>query len=589
MSGFGLVKCLQLVLQHITYDKRITMMHQINMLHAHCVGHPYGYGELQLQTSGSSSQLAAAHAQHAGCDKHVAHDQHLLCGSLFYCKLRSLPLGHKCHGSAPWYVRLINKRPRTMHMMQERVLFAGRSLVLSPPTAIPLGPSQDDWGTTPYIISAGGAPLQHRSIQSSKGLDSPLLESSGHQDQQQQHGPATLQQAIADEIQTAAYNAGSSDNLAVVVIDVSQHRLPAGAGASSHVCSQPTCMSEAVCDTSSPLGTGLHKADAADPDIASSDEIFLLKHSGRTTKGNRLLEHALPAELASGFKSDAADAPGWSGIALWHDISQISLGSIISRPDKPTACYRLLHQLAELPRYADHLHTSWLGPPVLSTMSSWARPHLPRFATSQGLTPPHPHADEARLVPCTDALWALEEDLKAPLHGGTSQLMLSPGTMLQLVPKTDAIPASCCSWHGWDSQLEAANGGSGPLCDDSNTQDCTAWCTPDAVALAWVVAGMYSEGLDHSQILLDDASDRQPADDVFTSDSTPAFSSDSHPVKRVPSRAPEWHHDTVHEWQKYCKGRSFARGSFGEVWHAERTSGGPHGECPSALQTPDDC
>lgn len=466
-----------------------------------------------------------------------------------------------------------------MYMMQECVSFAGRSIVLSPPTAIPLGPSQDEWGTTPQSISAGGASQQHGSIPSSAGLtlDSPLLESSSYQDQQQQHGPMTLQQAIADDIQTAAYNAGSSDNLAVVVVDVSQHRPSAGAGASSYVCTQPACMSESVCDTSSPLGTGPHEAKAADPDIASSDGIVLLKHNRGTTEENRILEHALPAELALGFKSDAADMPEWPGIAVWHDISQVSLGSIISRPDTPTAYYRLLQQLAELPRYADHLHTSWVGPPVLSTMSSWAQPHLPRFATSQCLTPPHPVADEAGLGPCADALWAPKESLKAPLHGGTSQVMLSPGTMLRLVPKTDAIPA----WNDWDSHWEAANDCSGLLCDDSNTLDCTAWFTPDAAALALVVAGMYSEGLDHSQALPDDASDRQPADDGSGLGSTP--------MRHVASGASDWQHDTVREWQKYSKGRSFARGSFGEVWHAERTIGGPHGECLPTLQTPDAC
>ena len=444
----------------------------------------------------------------------------------------------------------------------ENSVCAGWTLSLSPPAAIPLGPTHGDWGA-PHPLSASEVPEQHGcSCSVGKASDIACMEGSAHQDcqDQQQHGPPTLQQAISDKVQTAAYDSGSSDNLAVVVLDLSRQPT-ADAEANPHLCCKAAGMSEANCAVSLPQCIALEDESKG---TASADDSFPSNQRRSTNQEpNKIFGRALSAELASGSAFEFGQPPEWSGVTLWHDGSQVSLGSSVGRSDKPTSQYKLLQQMAELPRYADHVHTSWAGLPVLSTTSLWLQPHLPRFATSHCPTSPHPHAEEGI---CTDVLWGLDEGLEASLHKGSSQVMLSPGTMLQLVPRTDAIPASC-SWDAWDSSpcyLGPADNCPGPVCDALHTRDNADWLTTTAVALAEVALDMYFELSTHGPALPDDALDQHPEDVIPGSDSIT--------VQRVP--VSQWQHGTVHEWQKYHRGRSFARGSFGEVWHAEKASAG---------------
>ena len=448
-------------------------------------------------------------------------------------------------------------------------LNAGHILLLHPPAAIPLMPPGDEW-VAPHILPISEVPEPHGcSSNVGQASESTCMGGNTHQDQQQ-HGPMTLQQAVADKIQAAAYDSGSSDNLAVVVLDIAPQP-SAGDGAESSLC----CIAGSVSDeanraTSAPEYVALQEgcADSQARDAASEDEHTQPEqHSKIKQEPDKILGHALPAEMASGFEFEFADAPEWPGVTLWRDIGQISLGSIVGRPDKPAARYKLLQQMAELPRYADHVHISWAGLPVLSSMSLWLQPHLPRFATSPCPTSPHPYAEGGF---CSDMLWGpgAQEDLEASLSQGSSQVMLSPGSMLQLVPGTDAIPASC-SWDAWDSSsctLRPVGDCFGPLCDAFSAQDNTEWLTTTSVAVAQVTSSMSVEALSQDQAFADDVVRQHPADTVSTSNASY--------VQRVPGITSDWQNDTDHQWHKYHRGRNFAHGSFGEVWHAERASAG---------------
>ena len=467
-------------------------------------------------------------------------------------------------------------------------LAAGHTLLLHPPAAIPLGPPQDAWGASHPLPASPLEPTQDekraRHLLSASEVPEPLgcsrgagsasektcVGGSADEDQHQQHGPITLQQAIADKIQAAAYDSGSSDNLAVVVLDIAP---PPSAGSEAELCScckAGSLSDEASCATSAPecvaLQTGCADSQGA-RDMALEDECLhrnqrsKIKHEPDTTP-----EHAVPADMASGFELEFPEAAEWPGITLWRDVSQITLGSVVGRPNEPAAGYKLLQQVAELPRCADHVHTSWAGLPVLSSKSLWLQPQLPRFATSPCPTSLYPHAEEGL---CSDVLWGPGQGLEASLPQGSSQMMLSPGTLLQLVPGTDANPASC-SWDAWDSSGGSsgpAEGCFGPLCDAFNAQDDTDWLSTTSVAFAQITSTMFSEALaGQDQALPDNVIVQHPADTVSTSD--------SNYVQYVQGRTSDWQHDAVHQWQKYHRGRNFARGSFGEVWHAERASTG---------------
>ena len=394
---------------------------------------------------------------------------------------------------------------------------------------------------------------------------------SAGQQHQQQHGPMTLQQAVADNIQAAAYDSGSSDNLAVIVLDIAPQP-SAHSGADSCFCCEAGSLSaEADSATSAPECVAVqegHTDSQGARDTASEDEcVHANQRSKIQQEANSMRGHALPAEMAPGCKVEFIEAPEWPGMTVWPDVSQVSLGNVVGRPDQPAAQYKLLQQMAELPRYADHVHTSWAGLPVLSSMSLWLQPHLPRFATSPGPTSPHPHAEGGV---CSDVLWGYREGLKASLLQGSSQVMLSPGTMLQLVPGLDAVPARC-SWDLLDSRsctLGPAEDGFGPSCDAFSAGDNPDWLTTTSVALAHITSGMYSEALTgQDQASPQDVISQHPADTV------PSMSNSTY-VQHVAGRTSNWQHDTAPEWQKYHRGRNFARGSFGEVWHAERAPAG---------------
>ena len=447
-------------------------------------------------------------------------------------------------------------------------LNAGHTLLLHPSAAIPLGPPQDEWGA-PHLLPVSEVPEPHgcnRCV--GQASASTCMGCNIHQDQQQ-HGPMTLQQAVADKIQTAAYDSGSSDNLAVVVLDIAPQP-SAGSGAESCLCCKAGSVSdEANCATSTPecvaVQEGCTDSQGA-RDTAPEDEHTCPKQRSKIQhEPDKILGHALPAEMASGFQFEFAEAPEWPGVTLWRDVSQILQGSIIGRPDKPAAQYKLVQQMAELPRYADHVHTSWAGLPILSSMSLWLQPHLPRFATSPCPTSPHPYAEGGV---CSDMLWG-PWGLEASLPQGSSQVMLSPGTMLQLVTGAGAIPASC-SWNAWDSSgrtLRPAGDCFKPLYDALNAQDNIEWLTTTSVALAQVTSSMSSEALtSQDQAFADNVIGQHPAGSVSTSNTSS--------VQRWPGITSDWQNDTDHKWQKYHRGRKFARGSFGEVWRAERASAG---------------
>lgn len=401
----------------------------------------------------------------------------------------------------------------------------------------------------------------------------------------QVHGPATLPQAIATSIQQAAYDGGSSDNLAVVVLDIASgamRSLSAQDAAQSDASVSSTCQAFGAMGTSSQYKSDLlplqqqqhqqHESEQeqqqqrqqqqqqrivaghvheADIDFSTNAQQTTSSHPEEPLSG-----HALPAEHLNFQTSSLADMPG---ITLWQDDSQLASGTLIGRADGPQS-YRLLDQVAQLPRYADHIHTSWLGLPILSSLSLWIQPHWPNPATSGWLTPPFiPSPQHASWE--EDGVDSWEHDLA--VHGSSSQLMLSPGSMLQLAYQKRWTPQSC-SWVSADST------------PSTPSTPCTVWDSayPDAVshsaawlngaasAMAQVVAAM---PVDTDTEHTDGYDQAWSADGMLKQMDLSAGGNGSY-LQPVPA--------LQRGWQKYERGRNFARGSFGEVWHAEQAAEG---------------
>jgi len=393
--------------------------------------------------------------------------------------------------------------------------------------------------------------------------------------EQQAHGPDTLQQAIASSIQQAAFDAGSSDNLAVVVLDINpgssssiKAQDPAQADASvrspcnaNGTCPQQECKlllaqqqqqhQQNQHQRQQELDTVADTTYGTEPAFSS-----YVKQTGSSHLTDQN-SHALPAEHFD-FQT-----PGFSslpGVTLWQDNSQIAPGTFIGHATKSGSYqYRLLDQVAQLPRYADHVHTSWAGLPILSSMSLWLQPHWPNFATSTRLATAY--KDQAHYPGAPD-LKPEEFDQRPYVQSGTAQLMLSPGSMLQLVQRQMHTPKSCL-WKqdsrpclGEDSVLSGA------------TSDSTDWLSSSASAVGQAVAAMPTyTATAHAEV--DSQAWFWPTDSVHRhfEELIDANTSD---LQAVHAKAPE----LQSEWQKYERGRNFARGSFGEVWHAEQAMGG---------------
>ena len=410
----------------------------------------------------------------------------------------------------------------------------------------------------------------------------------------QAYGPATLPQAIATSIQQAAYDGGSSDNLAVVVLDIAS-----GAARSflAQDAAQPDASVSSTCPAFEAMGTfSQHKSAwlplqqqqqqqqwqqqqqqqqrvvaghvyEADIDFSTNAQQTTSSHPEEPLSG-----HALPAEHLNYQSSNLADMPG---ITLWQDDNQLASGMLIGRADGPQS-YRLLDQVAQLPRYADHIHTSWLGLPILSSLSLWIQPHWPDPATSGWLTPPFiddpQHASWGE-----DGVGSWEHDLA--VHGSSSQLMLSPGSMLQLAYQKRWIPHSC-SWVSADNMPSTPSTPSAPSAPSMPSTPCTvgdsaypdafshsaAWLNGAASAMAQVVAAMPVDTATERTV----GHDREWSADGMLEETDMTAGGNGSYLQPVRARAPA----LQREWQKYERGRNFARGSFGEVWHAERAAEG---------------
>lgn len=375
----------------------------------------------------------------------------------------------------------------------------------------------------------------------------------GADEHQEQHRPWTLQQAIADAIQAAAFDAGSSDNLAVIVLDIRpQPKARSWPNATAEsATSQQADDAGAACTASTEECTSL-QGECSEPGAnpaSSADGASDLSQSSHQDK------HAVRAALTPAFEFHTTQVPEGSPDLL-RDSSQVPSGSVVGQAGAASSQYRLVQQLAQLPRYADHVHTSWTGLPVLSSMSLWLQPRLSQSSTSYCLTSQHPHDEGV----CPDVLWLPDYELAAFTASSSSQVMLSPGTMLQLVPGTDTIPASWGSTGPWDSSLwrsEAVD-----LEDDTNSPGSTDWLASTATALAEISSGLYMAGSFPAQALPDDVLSELPAGAAFTA-SLPSF-------EGLHGTRPDWKQDQKQQWHKYHRSRNFARGSFGEVWHAEK-------------------
>ena len=371
----------------------------------------------------------------------------------------------------------------------------------------------------------------------------------------QHHGPLTLQQTIADNIQAAAFDAGSSDNLAAVVLDIS----PQQSGPASSLQASPACTVSAASSVSvlESQETGCDAAQAKSESAQTS----------MTSSDLETCEHAVRAELPQETQPESAEDSELPGVTLWPDSSQMQLGSIVGRAADGSSHYKLLQQLAELPRFADHIHTSWAGLPVLSSMSLWLQPHLPSHATSHCLTPPHLHTDGFS----SETPGLPHNDQADSSHQTSSQVMLSPGTMLQLIPRDLTIPTSQDrTWTdlwGGDSPwfTEAGDDEAG-----SDSPHSTEVLVSTATAIAQITSGMFSEAPPPSEALPDDAVS-QHVERAF-------LATNASSVQHAPSLTSAWQHDVRQGWQKYGTGGNFARGSFGEVWRAETVHNGRVGQ-----------
>ena len=394
----------------------------------------------------------------------------------------------------------------------------------------------------------------------------------GQQAEQQTHGPDTLQQAIASSIQQAAFDAGSSDNLAVVVLDINpgssssiKAQDPAQADASvkrpcnaNGACSQQEC-ELLLAQQQQQQQHQQHQRQQQLESVADTTygtESTFSSYAKQTGSSNLMDQnsHALPAEH---FEFQTPGLSSFPGVTLWQDNRQIVPGTFIGHATEfGRYQYRLLDQVAQLPRYADHVHTSWAGLPILSSMSLWLQPHWPNFATSSHLTTAY--KDQAD-YPGASA-WKPEEfDQRPYVQSGTAQLMLSPGSMLQLVQRQTHNPKSCL----WNQDSRSC------LDEDSLVSDArfdsTDWLSRTASAVGQAVSAMPTHTTSaHAEV--DSQAWFWPTDSLHFEGLIDANTSDLQPVH---ARAPE----LQSEWQKYERGRSFARGSFGEVWHAEQAMG----------------
>lgn len=378
----------------------------------------------------------------------------------------------------------------------------------------------------------------------------------------QVHGPVTLQQAVANGIEKVAFDAGSSDNLAVVVLDITPS---SGLQTRQSAQQDPTlttdCQASHIIDASPQLEC-VH-LPAQQREAATDNRIEATSgHSAAVascTQADQTLNapaddqvhHALPSELFELQKPDLPDVPG---MTLWLDNSQVALGTLVGHAESHHQ-YRLLDQVAQLPRYSDHVHTSWTGLPILSSTSLWLQPHWPSSATSTWLTSPHTDTDK---YPNARGLWPGQCEQDLSLHRGSSQLMLSPGSMLQLV--SSHTPAS----RLWDAR-------SGKQCtvadsanDDTHCGDRSDWLSSAATAVARVAAALPA---DIASSQSSSGGHSLPAYERAAGMHLGAIGSHLQSVHAKAS-------DLQGEWQRYERGRNFARGSFGEVWHAEQTPTG---------------
>ena len=401
---------------------------------------------------------------------------------------------------------------------------------------------------------------------------------SAAQQVQQVHGPVTLQQAVADSIQTAAFNAGSSDNLAVMVLDISpqasvfslteQQMQPQSAATKflprTQSVDSPSELSSKPADlhaVPAELQTSRNQFLADEPVSLHAAPAELQTSSSQTLAAEPVSLHAVPAELQTSRRQLLADDPS---MMLWQDNSLIISGSA-SDQKRRSKQYKLLSQMASLPRYADHIHASWTGLPVLGSMSLWLQPSWPSFATSQGFS----SSTEGDFDPDQALLY---DDAAA------SALAVSPGSMLQLSNSQMLLPSSCV----WGAQ------------------DCHAAVAASATH-SDIIADSHGEETDHDEMNRHEFNAMQTAD-VFAA--MPLVNSPDHnqqhqlPASRHAS-SPDEHklallsqqrsgHDKG--WAKYKRGRDFARGSFGEVWRADQTDTGTVTSlCNDCLGYPGNC
>ena len=292
--------------------------------------------------------------------------------------------------------------------------------------------------------------------------------------------------------------------------------------------------------------------------------------------------YAVPAELLDRRSLGAASVPG---VVLWPQGQHITVGTTQGGLASLQQ-YTLLAEVAKLPRYADHVHTSWTGAPILGSMSMWLQPQWPAFATSHGLTNPYTtsHSD------------LYHSSVHLPLGDQTleSALALSPGNMLQrgrahmLTASCDLDPEDCCSAAAADLMYSGRTDFSEHL----------QWLDSAAIAAAEALSAAPSQALTESgqavqwqQALTESAQAMQweqaLTDSGQATDREPTLAglhggvAEDTPQENTPEPGmlhqgmfDRGHLNKDEEWRKYGKGFNFARGSFGEVWRAEKTCTG---------------
>lgn len=387
----------------------------------------------------------------------------------------------------------------------------------------------------------------------------------GTQAEQQAHGPETLQQAIASSIQQAAFDAGSSDNLAVVVLEINPGSSdsitaqdPAQADASvKSPCNENGTCPQQECKLLLAQQQQQQQLDSVTDPTYRTESAF--SSYAKQTGSSHLTDqssHALPAEH---FDFQIPGLSSFPGVTLWQDNSQIVPGTFIGHATEFRSYqYKLLDQIAQLPRYADHVHTSWAGLPILSSMSLWLQPHWPNSATSSHLATAY--KDQADYPGASGPLKPEDSDQRPYVQSGTAQLMLSPGSMLQLVQR-QTHTRKRCTWSQ-DSRFCLDED---PLVSDAHF-DSTNWLSSTASAVGQAVSAVPTHtATAHAET--DSQAWLWPTDSLHFEGLMDANTSHLQPVH---ARAPE----LQGEWQKYERGRNFARGSFGEVWRAEQAMGG---------------